>query len=278
LSALADSTTSAGARASAWSESIRPALARSVPVLGPLTLIGVWEFVTRIGWVGPDKLLPFSKMVSAAFSEGGTLLPQLVITLEESAIGFGLSLVIGVALAVAIVSWRPVDKAIYPLLVGSQVVPKVAVAPLLLVWFGFGLTTKVLIAFLVAMFPIVIATTVGLRATPTEKIYLGRTMGASPTAVFFKIRLPGALPELFAGAKVALPFAITGAMVGEFVAPGDGIGRAILIDASQGATTRLFGAIFYISAAALIAFVALVVLERLAIPWHESRRVPSAAG
>src|SRR5262249_4503574 len=154
----------------------------------------LWEAVTVWFRVPLYLLPPPSKIVAGMFQHSGVLLANSWATLQEILLGFVVSIVLGVPIAVAIVSSRIVEKSIYPLLVGSQVVPKIALAPLFVVWFGFDMAPKVIIAFLIAFFPVVIDSIVGLRSVEIEKLYLIQSMGANPVQVFFNIRLPQALP------------------------------------------------------------------------------------
>ena len=174
----------------------------SAIVYPTLTLIGtlaVWEVATRLFAV-PAYLLPAPSQIVYSFTEhAGLLLKHAWVTTVEIVLGFLLSIVVGVPLALAIFMWPAFSRSVLPLLISSQAMPKVAVAPLLLVWFGFGLVPKVLIAFLIAFFPIVISTAVGLASIEQEKIHLARSMGLSAVATFFKIRLPSALPSIFGG-------------------------------------------------------------------------------
>ena len=236
-------------------------------------MLGFWESSTRLGLFTRATLPPASAVLRTAAADSGTLLPQLATTAEEAAIGFAISVVGGIAIATAIVTWRPIDKSLSPLIVGSQVVPKIAIAPLLLIWFGFGLTPKILIAILLSVFPVIVSTTLGLRMVTVEKLYLARSIGASWGQTFARVRFPGALPELFAGIKLAAALSVTGAIVGEFVAPGGGIGRSILVSASTGDTTALWAGIFYLVLVGIVAFQSISRLERLAIPWHVTQRL-----
>jgi NitT/TauT family transport system permease protein len=161
---------------------------------------------------------------------------------------------------------------VYPLLVTSQVVPKVAIAPLFLVWFGFGLMSKVLITFLMAFFPIVISAVVGLQSTEIEKLHVARAAGASKLQLFWLVRLPNALPAIFGGMKVSITLAIVGALVGEFVAAENGVGRLLLSASGNMDTELLFAGIFALIVMGMGLFLLMEVLEKLALPWHISQR------
>ena len=131
--------------------------------------------------------------------------------------GFALALLIGIPLAVGVANSRVLNLTLYPMLVATQSIPKVAIAPIILVWFGLGIESKLALAFLVAFFPVVVDTATGLRATPVGLLDLARSLRASPAQVFFKVQLPAALPFVFAGAKVAITLAVIGAVIGEFI-------------------------------------------------------------
>src|SRR6516162_6598720 len=157
-----------------------------------LAMLAVWETVTRAFGI-PAFLLPPPSAIAVSFvANAHLLLFHGWVTTAEILLGFALSIVVGIPLALAIFLWPAFSRSILPLLVSSQAMPKVAVAPLFLVWFGFGLLPKVLIAFLIAFFPVVINTAVGLASIEPEKIYLARSMGFGATATFFKFRLPNA--------------------------------------------------------------------------------------
>jgi len=243
------------------------------PGLTIVALLVVWEVVTIVGQV-PVYLLPGPiAIVQEMFDSAESLWRHGLVTLGEILAGFGLSVLVGIPLAVLISYSRAFERTIYPLLVSSQTIPKVAIAPLFIVWFGFGLTPKILITFLIAFFPIVIDTVVGLRSTPIEMHYLVRSMGASPWQAFWKIRLPNALPSIFGGLKVAITLAVVGAIVGEFVGADQGLGYLIQIANGNLDTRLLMAAIVVLAVIGVILFLAIEWLERLV-----SRGVPRAAG
>src|SRR5919197_5671050 len=192
------------------------------PVGIVLGVLVIWEAGTRMLEV-PAFLLPPPSAIAVSFvANASLLLFHGWITTAEILLGFALSIVVGIPLALAIFLWPTFSRSVLPLLVSSQAMPKVAVAPLFLVWFGFGLLPKVLIAFLIAFFPVVISTAVGLASIEPEKSHFARSMGFGATATFFKIRLPNALPAIFGGLKISITLAVVGAGVGEFV--GGGVG------------------------------------------------------
>jgi NitT/TauT family transport system permease protein len=243
------------------------------PVATIASILVVWEIASRLGYV-PRYILPSPSGIAVRFYEFHALIvKESLFTLQATLLGFGLSVVIGVPLGMALVSSRTFNRAVYPLLIGSQVVPKVAVAPVFLVWFGFGLMSKVMITFLVAFFPVLIASVVGLQSTEIEKLYVARAAGASELQLFRLVRLPNALPVIFGGMKVSITLAVVGALVGEFVAAENGIGRVLLTASGNMDTELLFAGIFALVVIGVALFVLMEGLERLALPWHISQRV-----
>jgi NitT/TauT family transport system permease protein len=194
------------------------------------------------------------------------------ITAGEFLFGFALSVVVGVPLGALLVYARPVELAVYPLLVASQTVPKAAIAPIFVVWLGAGMTSKVLIAFTIAFFPIVIDTAIGLRAAPPEAVNVVRSMGATPLQVFWYVRLPNALPNIFGGMKVASTLAVVGAIVGEFVSAEKGLGYLVLVANGELNTTLVFATVVTLSILGVVFYFLLELLERFVIRWHVAAR------
>ncbi len=220
---------------------------------------------------------PCTPVLESLVEDMGLIAPHAFFTLQEVLLGFFFSVVIGIPLAVVIVSWRVAEKSIYPLLVTSQVVPKIAIAPLFIIWFGFGMTPKVIVAFLIAFFPIVVDTAIGLRSLEVEKLYLARSMGASTLQTFFKLRLPNAMPYIFSGLKLSITFAVTGAIVGEFIGADRGIGRVILMANGSFDTALLFAAVTALTIMGIILFLIIDVAERFVVRWHVSQRIDTHA-
>jgi NitT/TauT family transport system permease protein len=238
------------------------------PVLMVIAVFGFWELATIVFPI-PSFLLPAPSEVAVSMqTHAPLLLKESIITTIEIALGFGLSIVVGIPLALAIFMWTPFALTVYPLLIGSQAVPKVAVAPLFLVWFGFGLLPKVLIAFLIAFFPVVINTTMGLAAIEREKIYLAHSMGLSPFKTFVKIRLPNALPSIFAGLKISITLAVVGAVVGEFVGGDAGLGYLLMVANGNMNTPLLFGGLVALTFLGVVFLIMIGIVERLVMPAH----------
>lgn len=240
-----------------------------------LTLIGFFLFwqAASVAFEMPSYLLPPpSKILAQLVQDWKMLLPNTGTTIFEIVVGFLLSLLIGIPIAICVTYSKALDKAIYPLIVGSQTIPKVALAPLLLAWFGFGMFPKIVIVVLVAFFPIVINTVVGLRSTPPQMLHLARSMGASPLQIFWRFQLPQALPNVFAGMKLATVLVVIGAIVAEFVGADSGLGYVIMIAGANFNIARQFGAIIVISLVGMIFFWLASWVERLCLPWHVSIR------
>jgi NitT/TauT family transport system permease protein len=246
------------------------------PIGMMVVLIAVWEAAARLFSLPPYLLPAPSAIVLSMYANSAVLIKESVVTTLEIILGFALSVAVGVPLALAIYLWRPFARAVYPVLVSSQAVPKVAVAPLFLVWFGFGLLPKVLIAFLIAFFPVVINTAMGLAAPEREKIYLARSMGLGPFATFFKIQLPNALPSIFAGLKISITFAVVGAVVGEFVGGQGGLGYLLLLANGNMDTALLFAGIVALTVLGIVLFALIGIVERLMLPPHATEHASFA--
>jgi NitT/TauT family transport system permease protein len=238
------------------------------PICIVVVLLALWELATHIFSIPLFLLPPPSAIVESMIKNASLLLQNGWVTTVEIMLGFLLSIFIGIPLALAIFLWPPFSRSVMPLLVSSQAMPKVAVAPLFLVWFGFGVLPKVLIAFLIAFFPIVINTALGLAAIEPEKIYLARSMGFGPTATFFKIRLPNALPSIFGGLKISITLAVVGAVVGEFVGGDAGLGYLLMVANGSMDTQLLFAGIVSLTILGVVLFVLVELAERLVVPRH----------
>jgi NitT/TauT family transport system permease protein len=188
-------------------------------------------------------------------------------TLLACVLGFVLAVVIGIPLAVLMTDSRAMNLMFYPLLIATQSVPKVAIAPILLIWFGTGLESKLAIAFFIAFFPMIVDTATGLRATPAELLELARSLRSSYWQIFFKIRFPAALPHIFSGAKVAVTLAVIGTVIGEFVGGSDGLGSLLLVANSQINSPLAWAALVGLSILGIILYMAVVAAEWVLMPW-----------
>jgi NitT/TauT family transport system permease protein len=238
------------------------------PIGTMVLLVAAWEAADYLFSI-PAYLVPAPSAIARAMdTNAAVLIKHSIGTTIEIILGFALSIAVGVPLALAIFLWKPFARTVYPLLISSQAVPKVAVAPLFLVWFGFGLLPKVLIAFLIAFFPVVINTVMGLASLEREKIYLAQSMGLGPLATFFKIQLPNALPSIFAGLKISITFAVVGAVVGEFVGGQGGLGYLLLIANGNMDTALLFAGVVALTFLGIVLFALIGLIERLVLPPH----------
>ena len=246
---------------------------RLTPFAGVLVFLVVWEtavIVTK----APAYLLPPPTVIFQTFvDEFAKLAFHGWVTLYEMLLGYGLAVAVAIPLAIAITSSERFDRFTMPTLLFFQVVPKVAVAPLFLVWFGVGAMPKVLVAFLISFFPIVIDAAVGLRSMSAEMRDLARSMGATRMQLFAQFRLPTSLPYLFSGLKVAATLAVAGAVVGEFVGADKGLGYLLLVTNSNLETALMFATLFALTLIGLLFFYAVEFLEALLIPWHVTHRV-----
>lgn len=248
------------------------------PALLLLGLLAVWALVAWQEWVRPYLIpAPWDVADSLLVSDRAMLLTHTWVTLYETVIGFVLAALIGLVCALGIVYSRTIERTLYPLLLFAQVIPKVAIAPLFVIWMGFGPGPKILVAVLVAFFPVVISGVAGLRSVPPELLHLSASMGASRWQTFRKIRFPTALPHLFSGLKVAITLAVVGAVVGEFVGANEGLGYLLLVANGNLNSTLLFAVLIAMSLMGILLFILVEFAERLSIPWHASRREDTVA-
>jgi len=259
------------------SATIRPERNWVAPLVTLVLLIVLWDLVVRVFDIKPF-ILPTPWMVGEALvRDFGALVHHGTTTMQEVLAGFALSVLVGVPLALAIASSPLFERAAYPLLVGSQAVPKIAIAPLFVIWLGFGIAPKILMAFLISIFPVIVAGVVGLRSVEAEKLHLARSMGASRWQTFAMFRLPSALPSLFGGLKLAIAFAVTGAVVGEFIGADRGLGRVIMVANGNLDTPALFAAVVVLTGMAVALFYLVEALERVTVRWHVSQRLKGDA-
>jgi NitT/TauT family transport system permease protein len=240
--------------------------------LTAIAFVAIWQVATDLlhtpSFLLPSPLAIFKDLIA----NRDILLRQTGITAFEVGLGYLLSILIGMPLAILFTYSRTFERSIYPLIVGSQTVPKVAVAPLLLSWFGFGLLPKIVIVILVTFFPIIINAVVGLKSLSPNMFNLARSMGANMFQVFWRFRLPNALPSIFAGLKVATVLAVIGAVVAEFVGADSGLGYVIMMATADLNVARQFSAIVLLSVLGILFFWVIGYVERLLLPWHISVR------
>lgn len=228
----------------------------------------IWEWLVWLFTV-PGWILPAPSVIGLAFWERRDLLGSHVgQTMTEVVLGMGVAITTGLALA-ALLDFSPwLRRGIYPLLVISQTIPILALAPLLIIWFGFGMMPKVIVVTLFCFFPIAINTTDGLAAAEPELIDLFRSMGASWLQIWQKVRLPAALPYFFSGLKIAATYSVVGAIVGEWVGAKQGLGIYMLRSSASFKTDQVFSAIAISSFLSILLFLTVFALERWTMPWY----------
>ncbi len=232
-----------------------------------LVLLAGWELLAHLLKI-PIWILPApSEIGEAAVKWAPELASNSWVTLRETVVGFLLAIVLSLPLAI-LISLNPLArKLLYPILLGLQSVPKVAVAPLVILWFGLSEWPKVIVVVLVCFFPILVNMIAGLEAVPKTMLDLMRSLGASPHMIFRRLRVPVALPHFFTGCKVAVTFAVIGAVISEFVAAQDGLGYLILISTAQSQTALAFAAIALLTVLSIALFHGVEFIERRVVDW-----------
>jgi len=233
-----------------------------------LGFFALWELAVDLMHVKPVILPPPSVIFLSIGKHWFYLLQNSWPTFLAVSVGFGIAALLGFFIAVGIAYSRWIGELTYPFLIAAQVIPKVALAPLFLIWFGFGLAPKVVIAALIAFFPIVINTARGLMSVEPELIQYMRSLGASWREIFFKISLPWALPYIFAAFRISITLAVVGAVVGEFVSSDTGLGYVISYANVSLDTDIMFAGIFVLSLLGMLLFLAVALVERVFLSWQ----------
>lgn len=238
------------------------------PVAVLTALIAIWEVAVQLSDT-PRWMLPAPTDIAQAFASDYEMLAMHTrVTLGEVLIGFGIAVVAGLLTGVAIDNSRIIERALYPLLIASQTIPMVVLAPLFLIWFGYGLLPKVLITALVAYFPLAVNTVDGLKSTDRELLKLMVSMGANRWQIFRLAKVPSALPHIFGGARISVAFSVIGAVFGEFVGARAGLGYLMDRSAAQFETPRVFAAIVILATMGVLLFLLVSLLERWTLPWR----------
>ena len=244
-----------------------------LPALIVIALIALWQVLAKTGVLADalnlDDILvpPPSEIATALWENRSLLLDNAWVTLKEILLGFALAAAIGLAFAVLLHVSTTLRRAFYPLLVASQTIPPVAIAPILVVWFGFGAGPKVALVALICFFPITVNTLDGLRSVDADAVKMMRSLDASRWQIFQRVEAPSALPFAFSGAKIAVAVAVIAAVFGEFSGASSGLGHMILQDSSQLETARMFAAVTLLSVLAIMLFGLLALLERAVVRW-----------
>jgi NitT/TauT family transport system permease protein len=241
----------------------------TAPFVFAALLLAAWEVWVHVSGIAP-YLVPAPSAIARSMVQNVLLLFQhSIATMTAVALALLAAIVVGVAFALVTYHSRLFRQAVYPLFILFQSVPKVAVAPLFAVWFGFSITTKSAMGFLIAVFPVIINTMLGLESLPEEKLHLAQTMGLSPTRMFWTVRLPQALPAMFVGFKNALSLAMVGGIIGEFVGGSEGLGYLMLRSNRDFDGPMLFAALTVLAIYSVVLFLIVEVIERRLLPWVE---------
>ena len=241
--------------------------------LGFLVLMLSWEILVRLLGIKAYILPPPSSVLVTLWTKWATIGAAAWYTAQPMLIGYGFAVLVGVALALSFALSRLIESIVYPQIVFLQIIPKIAIAPLFMIWFGYGLTSKVLIVFLLSFFPVVVSAVQAFRSMDPDIRDLARITGASPVRMFFKVQVPHALPTMFTGFKVAAALASTAAVVAEFVSSDRGLGYLLVDYTNRFDTAGVFAAILVLSVMGLTLYAAVEAIERISIPWHVSQRI-----
>ena len=255
---------------------IGSALSKLGPWAAPVTiLLGIlviWELGVQI-WDIPKWQLPSPSEIGQELAASRSLLLEhTLVTLEEIVLGFTAALASGLVLATAIAYSRILERSVYPIVIASQTVPIIAIAPLLLIWVGYGIAPKVIVVALICFYPIAVNTVDGLKAVDPDMVNMMKTLGASRWQVFTKLQMPTAMPYMFSGIKVGISVSVIAAVIGEWVGASAGLGYLITYSQPLFLTDRVFAAIVVLSAMGISLFVLASVVERMMLPWYYTEK------
>lgn len=243
-----------------------------LPILSFVFLLVAWEVVINVMDIREYIMPPPSTFLERVVTDRATLWKHMLVTGHEVMLGFAWATAFSIPLALVIALVRPIERAFYPLIVFFQLIPKIAIAPLLIVWFGFGVFPKILLTFLLCFFPTLVASMAGFKAIDPRVLYLTKSMGASSWQTFVYVRVPTALPYIFSGLAVSIVFAVTGAIVGEFVGAQAGLGYLLLRGSSYLDTSLMFAVLVVLSIMGLAFSYAVTTLEYIVMPWQRGRK------
>lgn len=246
-----------------WSNAVLPAL-------GVVVAIALWWLACVVFHIDPFYVPSPADVVDSFLKTPRYLLDESWVTIQRVLIGFVIAVAAGLAIAVVLAASRTVERMAMPVLAAVNAIPKVALAPLLLVWMGFGNSPKIVMVVLVSFFPVIVSTMAGLTSTPADLRELARSLKASWWQTFVKVRLTWALPQVFVGLKVATPLAIIGAVIGEVVNPDHGLGSVIAGSSASSDTALAFAALVLLAVLGVVLFYLVAGLERVLVPWARS--------
>jgi ABC-type nitrate/sulfonate/bicarbonate transport system permease component len=233
-----------------------------------LTLLVLWELYVRAGQMSVQVLPAPTGIVQALIQNWNVIYDNTIQTLLETVLGMGIATLLGLSLAIMLDISNWLRRAIYPILVTSQTIPIIALAPLLLIWIGYDIRPKLIVVALYCFFPIAIACADGLASAEPELLNLLRSMRASRWQILWLVRLPGAMPAFFSGLRIAATYSVIGAIFGEYVGAEKGLGIYMQRAANSFATVQVFAAILVTAILSLLLFGLVSVIERIALPWY----------
>ena len=242
------------------------------PIFFIIVVLLIWDILVKVNGV-PSWLLPSPSAIFQAMLDNVHILTSHTITtLMEVLLGFAIALLVGLLLSSAITLSNTVEKSFYPLIIASQTIPIIVIAPMLLVWVGYGLMPKIIVVALISFFPIVVNTVDGMKSIDKDLERLFKTMGANKWDIFRKIRIPNSLPYMFSGLRVGISISVIGAVIGEWVGSSEGLGYLMIRSKPQFQTELVFAAIFILSIMGIILFFGIGLLEKICIPWNNFRK------
>jgi len=231
-------------------------------------ILFLWQFATKFLHI-PEYILPAPSQIAASFQKSSSIfLKHTLVTSGEIISGFIIGAALGIILAIAISASKILFKTIYPLIISIQSLPKLALAPLFVIWFGFGILPKIIITALVVLFPVMINTIKGLLSVSPDLLDFMRSLRATRPQILFKIQIPASMPYLFAGLKISAALAVVGAIIGEFVGADKGLGYLIMISSTNLDTSRMFVSLILLAIIGLLLFGLIGLMERIILPWH----------
>ena len=250
------------------------ALSVAAPAALTLVVLSSWQAYVWLSDIRPEVLPGPIRIVRESVESAGSIWGHSLVTMSEVGAGFAISVICALTLGLLLDLSAPLRRALYPLIVASQTVPIPVVAPLMIIWFGFGMLPKIIVIGLFTFVPIVLGFAAGLAATERPTLDLMRTFGASRWQMYRYVKIPAALPDLFTGLRIAAIYAVLGAIFGELAGATDGLGIFLEQSRLSFRTDLVFGAIFVVALLSYLLFLAVVLIERRAIPWRFQRRSP----
>jgi len=248
-----------------------------IPMIILVVLIVIWEIWVQFGDIPKWQLPAPSAIAQEIVASWSLLLHHAYITLQEIVAGFFVALIFGLLLATAVTHSKILERAILPIIVSSQTIPIIAIAPLLLIWVGYGLASKIIVVVLISFYPIAVNTIDGLKAINTDMVAMMRSLGASRWQIFTKLQIPTSLPYMFSGIKVGISISVIGAVIGEWVGASGGLGYLIKYSQPLFLTSRVFAAIFVLSIMGVALFALAGLVERLMLPWYYAEKRAKSA-